>query len=138
MIDRHTHTLQADGTASPAQLVYQAAAIGLEALGITDHDIFTGYDLAQPFAAEAGLELICGVELSTRPQQQPGEKRPPSVHLLAYFLNAPPPATFRDWLLQQQASRRRRNLDLVAKLNSLGVEITLEEVQALGRNLTGR
>lgn len=138
MIDLHTHTDQSDGTASPAQLVYQAAAIGLEALGITDHDILTGYDLAQPFAAEAGLELICGVELSTRPQQQPGEKRPPSVHLLAYFLNAPPPATFRDWLLQQQASRRRRNLDLVAKLNSLGVEITLEEVQALGRNLTGR
>ncbi|HVV72564.1 MAG TPA: PHP domain-containing protein, partial [Verrucomicrobiae bacterium] len=138
MIDLHSHTDQSDGTDSPAQLVHRAAAIGLEVLGITDHDTLAGHDLAAPVAAEVGLELVCGVELSTRPERRPGEKRPPSVHLLAYFLNAPPPAGFRDWLLQQQASRRRRNLDLVARLNSLGIDITLEEVQALGRHLTGR
>ncbi len=138
MIDLHAHTDQSDGSVPPAQLVQHAVALGLEALGITDHDLLTGYDMAVPVAAAAGLELICGVELSTRPEQQPGEKRPPSVHLLGYFLHTPPTPEFRDWLLRQQASRRQRNLDLVAKLNSLGVEITLEEVQALGRNLTGR
>ena len=138
MIDLHSHTDQSDGSVPPAQLVHNAAALGLEALGITDHDLLTGYDMAVPFAAEAGLELVCGVELSTRPEQQPGEKRPPSVHLLGYFLNTPPTAEFREWLLRHQASRRQRNLDLIAKLHSLGVDITLEEVQALGRNLTGR
>ena len=138
MIDLHSHTDQSDGSVPPAQLVHNAAALGLEALGITDHDILTGYDMAVPYAAESGLELICGVELSTRPEQQPGEKRPPSVHLLGYFVNTPPTAEFREWLLQHQASRRQRNLDLIAKLNSLGVDITLEEVRALGRNLTGR
>ncbi len=138
MIDLHAHTDQSDGSVPPAHLVHNAVALGLEALGITDHDLLTGYDMAVPVAAEAGLELICGVELSTRPEQQPGEKRPPSVHLLGYFLNTPPTLEFREWLLKHQASRRRRNLDLVAKLNSLGVDITLEEVQALGRNLTGR
>ena len=138
MIDLHSHTDQSDGSVPPAQLVHNAVALGLEALGITDHDLLTGYDMAVPYAAESGLELICGVELSTRPEQQPGEKRPPSVHLLGYFVNTPPTAEFREWLLQHQASRRQRNLDLIAKLNSLGVDITLEEVRALGRNLTGR
>jgi predicted metal-dependent phosphoesterase TrpH len=138
MIDLHAHTDQSDGSVPPAQLVHNAVALGLEALGITDHDLLAGYDMAAPVAAAAGLELICGVELSTRPEQQPGEKRPPSVHLLGYFLHTPPTAEFRNWLLRHQASRRQRNLDLVAKFNSLGVEITLEEVQALGRNLTGR
>jgi predicted metal-dependent phosphoesterase TrpH len=37
-----------------------------------------------------------------------------------------------------QDSRRERNRKLIAKLNSLGVEITLEEVQVLGKHLTGR
>jgi 3',5'-nucleoside bisphosphate phosphatase len=138
MIDLHAHTDQSDGSVPPAQLVHNAVALGLEALGITDHDLLTGYDMAVPVAAEAGLELICGVELSTRPEQQPGEKRPPSVHLLGYFLETPPTPEFRNWLLRHQASRQQRNLDLIAKLNSLGVDITLEEVQALGRNLTGR
>ena len=138
MIDLHAHTDQSDGSVPPAQLVQDAVQVGLEALGITDHDLLAGYDLAVPVAAAAGLELICGVELSTRPEQRPGDKRPPSVHLLAYFLHTPPTADFRNWLLRHQASRRQRNLDLVAKLNSLGVEITLAEVQGLGRNLTGR
>ena len=37
-----------------------------------------------------------------------------------------------------QESRRERNRKLIAKLNSLGVDITLEEVQVLGKHLTGR
>jgi predicted metal-dependent phosphoesterase TrpH len=138
MIDLHTHTDQSDGSVPPAQLVRDAAALGLEALGITDHDTLAGYDLARPVAEEHGLELICGIELSTRPEQEPGEPRPPSVHLLGYFLDGDPAPEFRHWIVGQQESRRRRNIALIAKLRSLGVDITLEEVQALGRNLTGR
>jgi predicted metal-dependent phosphoesterase TrpH len=138
MIDLHTHTDQSDGTTPPHQLVRAAAAMSLEALAITDHDTLAGYDLAAPAAREAGLELICGIELSTRLEQKNGEPRSPSIHLLGYFPDREPRPEFRDWLLQQQQSRRARNVALIAKLQSLGVEIVLEEVQALGRNLTGR
>jgi NAD(P)-dependent dehydrogenase (short-subunit alcohol dehydrogenase family) len=89
MIDLHTHTDRSDGTASPAQLVDDAKAMGLQALGITDHDTLDGYDIAAPLAAAAGLELVCGIELSTRPDPPPDGSRPPSVHLLGYFLQAP-------------------------------------------------
>jgi hypothetical protein len=138
MIDLHTHTDRSDGTASPAELVRASVALGLDALGVTDHDTMDGYELTVPLAAEAGLELICGIELSTRPDGPKNGSRPPSVHLLGYFLQSPPSAEFREWIRGHQESRRQRNLVLIAKLQSLGVDITLEEVQALGKHLTGR
>jgi len=112
--------------------------MGLQALGITDHDTLDGYDIAAPLAAAADLELICGIELSTRPDPPPDGSRPPSVHLLGYFLQEPASSGFRQWIKGHQDSRRERNRKLIAKLNSLGVEITLEEVQVLGKHLTGR
>ena len=141
MIDLHTHTDQSDGTATPAALIAAAKALPLEALAITDHDTLAGYDIAVPLAAEAGLELICGIELSTRLEPKPEDripgKRAPSVHLLGYFIDAPSPG-FREWIVGSQRSRHQRNLTLIARLNSLGVDITLDEVKVIGRNLTGR
>src|SRR5262249_35704875 len=107
MIDLHTHTDQSDGTLNPAALVDRAADIGLSAIAITDHDNFSGYDKAVPRARERGLELICGIELSTRPEAAPGEARPPSVHLLGYFLGGATPESFRTWIQGMLDSRRR-------------------------------
>lgn len=116
----------------------QARALGIEALGIADHDTLTGYDAARPSALECGLELICAVELSTRPEQRGAGKRERSVHVLGYFVDSPPSADFRHWLESQQASRRQRNLDLVAKLRNLGLDVCLEDAEAYSRNQVGR
>jgi hypothetical protein len=131
MIDLHSHTDQSDGTFTPAELVAEAVRVGLRALAITDHDTFAGYDAAIPFAAESGLDLICGIELSTRYQGG-------SVHLLGYFPVTPPSGELRTWLAWVLEMRRDRNIRLVAKLQSLGLDITLEEVEKVGRTLTGR
>jgi len=137
LIDLHTHTTESDGTYSPAQLVEAAVDIGLEALAITDHDNFSGYELAAPLARAAGLDLVCGIELSTRmPRTLARHGR--SVHILGYFLNEPPSDGYQQWLRQIQEARRDRNRRLVQSLNSLGVEITLEEVEAAGGHMTGR
>lgn len=139
MIDLHTHTDRSDGSTPPDELVGQAVAEGLRALAIADHDTLAGYDAAAPVAADCGLELVCAVELSTRPnEQREGGKRQPSVHVLGYWLTTPPAAEFRLYLETQQASRRKRNLDLVAKLRQLGVSITLEDAEVYGRNQVGR
>lgn len=136
MIDLHTHTTASDGTFTPAELVNAAKALGLEALAITDHDTFDGYDEALPLAEDAGLPLICGIEVSTNlPRPDGGRAR--SVHLLAYFFAAPP-ESIRSWIIGQQQMRRERNAALVARLNELGVEITLDEVRELGKNMMGR
>ena len=131
MIDLHSHTDRSDGTFTPAELIAEAVRVGLTGLAITDHDTFAGYDAAVPHAAAANLELICGIELSTRYQGA-------SVHLLGYFPVTPPSKELRAWLAFILEGRRDRNTRLIAKLQSLGVDITLAEVETMGRTLTGR
>ncbi len=131
MIDLHTHTHASDGTASPAELVGEAVAIGLEALAVSDHDTLAGYDEAAPIAAAAGLDLVCGIEVSSKYHGK-------SVHLLGYFPTVAPAEEFRGWLKFNQDSRRDRNRRLVANLQSLGIDIHLDEVEAIGRSLAGR
>jgi 3',5'-nucleoside bisphosphate phosphatase len=134
VIDLHSHTDESDGTFTPRELVDLAMELKLEALAISDHDTFLGYDQALPLAQSRGLDLVCGIELSTR---VPGSKVR-TVHLLGYFLHDPPPADFREWLDELIAGRRDRNRRLVASLAEQGVQIDLEEVEKLGRTLTGR
>jgi predicted metal-dependent phosphoesterase TrpH len=112
-------------------LVDAAVSAKLEALAITDHDTLAGYDRAEPLARAADLDLVCGIEISTRFHARP-------VHLLGYFVHEPPAAAFRQWLLALQKSRRERNLRLIERLRSLGVDISIEEVEAKGRSITGR
>ncbi|MGA7238539.1 MAG: PHP domain-containing protein [Bryobacteraceae bacterium] len=131
MIDLHSHTNESDGTFSPAQLVAEAIRSGVTSLGITDHDTFAGFDLALPVARAAGLDLICGIELSTKLHGQ-------SVHLLGYFLNTDGLGDFRSRIRDLQAARRDRNIRLVARLQELGMDITLAEAEARGRGMTGR
>jgi predicted metal-dependent phosphoesterase TrpH len=139
LIDLHTHTDRSDGSTDAADLVRLAVQEGIEALAIADHDTLAGYDAALPIAAEIGLELVCSVELSTRPNEERSSgKRQPSVHLLGYWLLSPPSSEFRCWLQSQQESRRRRNLELVAKLEHLGVPVSLNEAEIYGRNQVGR
>lgn len=139
MIDLHAHTDRSDGSTDPGDLVRLAVREGIEALAIADHDTFAGHDAALPTAADSGLELICAVELSTRPggQSAPG-KRKRSVHLLGYWLSAAPSGDFRRWLVSQQESRHQRNVQLVAKLQHLGVATTLQDAERYGRNQVGR
>jgi predicted metal-dependent phosphoesterase TrpH len=111
--------------------VDQAVAAGLTVLGITDHDTFAGFDQAVSIAAGRGLEVVCGIELSTKLHGH-------SVHLLGYFLKNGGPADFRHWVLDLQAARRERNVRLAARLRELGFDITLEEAEARGRGMTGR
>ncbi len=131
MIDLHTHTTESDGTDSPAELIALAVRGGLEALAITDHDTMEGYRKAVEPAREAGLELMCGIELSTR-------FRGRSVHLLGYFPHGEPAAPFAEWLHELQVSRKERNGRMVERLQSLGIPITLEEVERKGRSMAGR
>lgn len=75
--------------------------------------------------------MVCGIELSTKFHGK-------TVHVLAYFPDREPSVEFSDWLKQQQAYRRDRNIRLIARLNEIGVAISLEEVEAIGRTMTGR
>src|SRR5262249_2939887 len=119
VIDLHSHTTASDGTDAPTRLVELARQAGVEALAVTDHDAFAGYDGAGPAAKAQGLEVICGVELSCKFDGR-------SPHLLAYFPIAPANDAFRQWLAAILESRRERNRTMIARLQKQGVNITLE------------
>lgn len=131
MIDLHSHTDQSDGSLSPAELIAAARESGVDVLGVTDHDTFAGYDQAVAPARDADIELICGIELSTKLHGR-------SVHLLGYFFHPDTLDGLRDWVGEMQDSRRERNVRLAARLRELGMDITVEEAEARGRGMTGR
>jgi predicted metal-dependent phosphoesterase TrpH len=63
-IDLHCHSNVSDGLLPPADVVARAAANGVHALALTDHDDVAGLALAQAAADESGVILIPGVEIS--------------------------------------------------------------------------
>jgi 3',5'-nucleoside bisphosphate phosphatase len=131
LIDLHSHTNESDGSDSPSELIDIARRAQVGILAITDHDTFAGYDRALPVAKDAGIELICGIEISAKLQGH-------SSHLLGYFTKTDDLGGFREWIKELQASRRERNVRLAARLRELGMNITIEEAEARGRALTGR
>ncbi len=131
IVDLHVHSTASDGSLTPRELVAEAKAQGLRALALTDHDTIDG--LAEAIAAgiEFDLEVIPGIEISAR--HEPG-----SMHILGYFLD------YRSQLLASrlqvlQQARAERNPQIVAKLQKLGMNITLAEVaRASGGGQVGR
>jgi predicted metal-dependent phosphoesterase TrpH len=135
-IDLHSHTTESDGSYTPQKLVDLAVRTGLQALAITDHDTFSGYELALPFARQAGLDLVRGIEINSRLYLTNGDHR--SAHLLGLFPSREPSGEFTRWLQEQRDERSERNRKLAETLQQRGVSITLEEVEARGGNLTSR
>ena len=131
MIDLHSHTNESDGTDSPAELIEKAHAVGLRALAITDHDTFAGSLAADARAGEIGIELVRGIELSTKLDGL-------NVHMLAYFLSDGAPVDIAEWVGSMVARRRERNVVLARRLQGLGLKVELADAEALGRTITGR
>ncbi len=118
-IDLHTHTTASDGSMTPADLIRHAFDKGLAAVAVTDHDTVSGIGQALEEGDRLGIEVIAGVEISVDFTTE--------MHLLGYFLNGhcePILKTLED--LRER--REERNPRIVNKLNELGFDITMEEV----------
>jgi predicted metal-dependent phosphoesterase TrpH len=131
-IDLHTHSRASDGTQTPAELVRAAADAGLDVVALTDHDTADGWPDAERTAADVGITLVRGIEISTRFQGQ-------GVHLLAYLPDPtyPPLVEQLDKVLAGRSSRVPAMLE---RLRGLGVSIEDDDVRraAHGTAATGR
>ena len=65
-IDLHIHTTASDGTDSPRAAVEKAAALGLAAVSITDHDSVSGVPEAMRAGAELGVEVVSEADLGVK------------------------------------------------------------------------
>lgn len=136
LIDLHSHTDESDGTFSPEELVRAALDANLAALAITDHDTFAGYEKALPIARKLNFDLVRGIELNSRLDLAGEPTR--WAHILGFFPFGEPSDFFQRWLSTQRDDRKDRNERLVVALVRQGIDITIEEVEAIGRSLTGR
>lgn len=118
--DLHTHTKASDGTCDPAENVRLAKEAGLAALAISDHDTVAGIPEAIEAAKGLGIEVIPGVEVSSVGRGQ-------DIHVLGYFIPYADKA-FQERLVGLRETRHERNQLLIAKLQELGIPITLENV----------
>ncbi|PAD31386.1 PHP domain-containing protein [Paenibacillus sp. 7523-1] len=126
--DLHTHSQASDGMQSPAENVRLAKQKGLSAVAITDHDTVAGVAEAQQTGQECGIEVVAGVEISTRA----GGK---DIHVLGYYMNIKD-ELFLERLHGLRDAREERNHRIIAKLQELGLDISWEEViEGLGRPL---
>jgi len=110
-IDLHTHSNYSDGSLSPAELIERAAAAGVEVLALTDHDSVAGLDEAQRAAAERGLKLVPGVEISAAWRSQ-------AIHVLGLWID-PVSSELRSLLHAQGDLRRVRMRKICARLEKL-------------------
>lgn len=129
-IDLHTHSTASDGTDTPAELVRNAAAAGLDVVALTDHDSVGGHAEARAALPE-GLTLVTGAELSCRVGGV-------SMHMLAYLFDPDEPELARERELVRD-DRVPRARGMVAKLRELGVPVTWEQVARIaGDGAVGR
>lgn len=118
-IDLHTHSTFSDGTFTPLQLVKYAEEKGLKAFALTDHDTTEGVKEAK--SIETNVEVISGVEISTRYDKK-------EIHIVGLYVNEND-ADLNKQLKYYREKRVTRNFEILEKLNSLGVNITIDDVK---------
>ena len=118
-VDLHAHSTASDGSKSPTAVVAAAKAAGLSAIALTDHDTMDGVAEAVAAGDTFGLRVVPGVELSATDDQR-------EVHLLGLHITRP--GAIEDSLREFRDRRHARAVEIVAKLNALGVPITFEDV----------
>jgi predicted metal-dependent phosphoesterase TrpH len=121
-IDLHTHSLLSDGTDTPSELVGKARAVGLDVVGLTDHDTFDGLDEAVAEGERLGVHVVRGMELSC-------SRRGSSVHVLAYGAD-PANSGLASEMARVRDGRLGRLTGVLAKLAELGVPVSEAEVMA--------
>lgn len=126
-IDLHTHSDASDGTDSPAQLVANARAAGLDVVALTDHDTVAGHpaavDAVRDARGERPIALVRGAEFSCLLGGI-------SLHLLGYLFDPAHPELAREMELLR-TDRIRRARAMVDKLVELGAPISWEQVRRI-------
>ena len=104
----------------PAEVVERAAARGLAAIALTDHDTLAGVAAAQSAGARLGVRVVGGCEFSVAAPW--GE-----MHVLGYFLPADSPEL--DGFLERcRADRVRRAREMVTRARGIGLVMEYEDV----------
>lgn len=132
IFDLHVHTNHSDGLFSPEKVIDLAVKQKLNGIAITDHDTITGIETAISYSNNYhNFRIIPGIEFSCVYNDE-------EVHILGYFID------YKNLNLikltnKLKKSRLTRGVEMVYKLNKLGLELSIEEVKKFsGEKYIGR
>lgn len=118
------------------EIVAAAAALGLRAIAITDHDTIDGARQVLDADIPKDLKFLTGIEISASPP--PGYKISGSIHILGYGIDLGDIPLNHSLALLQKA-RDERNPKIIHRLNRLGINLCIEEVmEEVGSGVAGR
>jgi predicted metal-dependent phosphoesterase TrpH len=120
------HSTASDGLLPPAAVVRRAAALGLSAMALTDHDTTAGLAEAQAEGERVGVRVIGGCEFSTAAPW--GE-----MHVLGYGLPRDD-ERLEGFLRKCREDRVRRGRLMVEGLQAWGVDVSFEDLEAEASN----
>jgi predicted metal-dependent phosphoesterase TrpH len=119
--DLHVHSTCSDGTVRPAEVVRRAKQAHLAAMALTDHDTFDGVAEAVEAGTKLGVRVVPGIEISL--------PHAGTFHMIGLGVD-PGHAPLAALAELANGGRGPRNREIVAKLVALGIDITIEEVEA--------
>ncbi|HEX3804608.1 MAG TPA: PHP domain-containing protein [Solirubrobacteraceae bacterium] len=117
------HSTYSDGELSPADTVKAAKQAGVELFALTDHDSVDGVAEAADTAAQIGLRLVPGVEISVI------DPVASDLHVCAYLID-PTDAALRAQLARSRDDRERRAGRMVEALTENGWAIDHEPLNS--------
>ena len=120
LIDLHVHSNTSDGTFSPQAIARLAQEAGLRAIALTDHDSLDGVVACIEAGKAYGIEVIPGIELS-------GNYHGHEIHILGYFIDSTS-TLLKETLQGVIAKREQRNDEMLQKLETLGISLTMADV----------
>lgn len=117
--DLHAHSKASDGAFHPAELVKKAAQAGIDLFALTDHETMLGLNEARRASEAAGITFIPGIELNTSGHDE--------VHILFYFVHEGMDVLTSQLRLMNE-DRETRGFQMIERLNSLGIPITMNDL----------
>ena len=124
--DLHCHSTASDGLLSPRELVLRAGEKGVEVLALTDHDELSGQAEAGEAAAESGLRLINGVEISVTWGNV-------TLHIVGLNVDPLDPVLLHG-LTRNRGGRTERARRIGEELARMGIAGAFEGASALAEN----
>ena len=121
-IDMHCHSNFSDGKETPTWLAKRAKHRGVSFMALTDHDTIDGVAEFCHEAKHLGIRTTTGIEFSAEPPFDG------TLHILAFRFD-PKNEKILSLVPRLAEMREERNRQIAIKLQKLGYNITLEEVE---------
>jgi 3',5'-nucleoside bisphosphate phosphatase len=121
VIELQAHSTVSDGQLEPAGVVEAAAEAGVTTLALSDHDAVAGVPEAVRAAADLPLDLVPALEMSCVHEYAD------DLHMLGYWIDLEAIAPACERAQQERVDRAK---EIIAKLNSHGVEVSFEDAVA--------